>query len=99
MARRKLDGVIEAVRYQPGGKIEVVRAYERRGAVWTDRLLLGRKELVTRLEQGKRFVTGERKIYLGAVFEARQAVRLVEGSVVTDGQSKEQDSLAGVPIF
>jgi hypothetical protein len=99
MARLKLDGVIEAVRYQPGGKIGIVRAYERRGLVWSDRVLLERKELVERLEAGKRFMTGARQQYLGAVFETDQAVRLAQGSVVTDGQAAGQDSLDGVPIF
>ena len=40
---KKVDGVVEAVRYRDG-QIEVVRAYERRGAAFSDRLLLTRKE-------------------------------------------------------
>jgi len=31
MAQAKYDGVIEAVRYAPAGRISLVRAYERRG--------------------------------------------------------------------
>jgi hypothetical protein len=99
MARLKFDGVIEAVHYLPGGKIATVRAYERHGLVWSDHVLLERKELVERLERGKRFMTGERKEYLGNVFETSQKVRLSQGSVVTDGQAAERDNLAGVPIF
>ena len=34
---KKFDVVFEAVRYK-NGKIDVVRAYERRGAAFTDRL-------------------------------------------------------------
>ena len=45
MARKTIDGVIEAVRYSPDGAISVVRTYQRRGAVWSDHILLGRKEL------------------------------------------------------
>ena len=48
----KFDGVIEAVRYK-SGKIEVVRAYERRGATFSDHVLLDRKELLERLRGGK----------------------------------------------
>lgn len=99
MARTKFDGVIEAVRYTPGGQITLVRAYERRGAVWSERILLGRNELVGRLKQGKRFVTGQRKEYLGSNFQIGQTVRFMQGSVVTDGQASEQDHLAGVPNF
>ena len=55
----KFDGVIEAVRYR-GGKIELVRAYERRGATFSDRVLLDRAALLDRLKKGKRFVTGQR---------------------------------------
>jgi hypothetical protein len=38
---KKFDGVIEAVRYKDG-QIEVVRTFERRGAAFTDRLMLNR---------------------------------------------------------
>ena len=34
MAKLKFDGLIEAVRYAPDGKIILVRAYERRGATF-----------------------------------------------------------------
>ena len=99
MAGKKLDGIIEAVRYTPKGQIELARIYERRGAVWSDRCLLGREDLVARLKKGKRFVAGERKIYLGSVFSTGPAVRVVDGHVVTDGQSAGRDLLAGVSQF
>jgi hypothetical protein len=99
MARKKLDGVIEAVRYTPGGQIIVVRAYERHGVVWSDHVLLERKELSEQLKQGKRFVVGERKIYLGSVFETGTAVREMDGNIVTEGQTSGRDLLTGIPIF
>ena len=99
MAGLKLDGIIEAVRYESDGKIAVVRAYERRGAVWSDRLLLGRSDLVDRLKKGKRYATGQRKVYLGSVFDAGAAVRHVDGRIVTEGQAGERDILTGVPVF
>ena len=99
MARMKLDGVIEAVRYAPGGKIVFVRAYERHGVVWSDHVLLERKELSERLMQGKRFVVGERKIYLGSVFETGKAIHQMEGIIVTEGQTSVRDLLLGVPVF
>ncbi len=99
MARKKLDGVIEAVRYAPGGKIATVRMYERHGVVWSDHILLDRKELADRLRQGRRLAVGERKSYLGSVFETGKAVCQVNGSIVTEGQAGPRDLLAGVPIY
>jgi hypothetical protein len=99
MTSMKVDGIIEAVRYTPGGKIAVVRAYERHGVVWSDRILLGRQELSERLGQGKRFVIGERKIYLGSMFETGTAVHQVQDYIVTEGQASTRDLLNGVPVF
>jgi len=97
----KFDGVIEAVRYR-GGKIDVVRAYERRGPTFSDHVLLDRKALVERLEKGKRFVTGQRKELLASTFETGKAVSL-EGQngrqVITTRPQSEQDVLEGVPAF
>jgi hypothetical protein len=99
MSKMKLDGVIEAVRYSPDGKIIVVRAYERHGVVWSDHVLLGRKELSERLKQGKKFVVGERKTYLGSVFETGKVVRQTEDNIITEGQTSTRDLLAGVARF
>jgi len=99
MTRMKLDGVIEAVHYTAGGKISIVRAYERHGVVWSDHILLERKELSEKLKQGKRFVVGERKIYLGSDFITGTQVRQIEGNIVTEGQTSARDFLSGVPVF
>jgi hypothetical protein len=99
MARSNIDGVIEAVRYNSGGILTVARAYERRGAVWSDHVLLERKELVEQLKRGKRFVTGVRKNYLGSVFETGTAVHFTNDHIVTDGQTAARDLLVGVSIF
>jgi hypothetical protein len=98
MANKKLDGIIEAVHYAPDGRIAFVRFYERRGAVWSDALLLERKELAERLKQGKYFVTGKRKAYLGSVFQTGTAVQRREDNIVTAGKSGG-DILEGVPVF
>lgn len=99
MTSKKVDGIIEAVRYTSDGKIEVVRAYERHGVVWSDHIMLGRQELSERLKQGKRFVVGERKIYLGSMFKTGTAVHQVQDSIVTEGQASARDLLNGVPVF
>ncbi len=99
MARTKFDGVIEAVRCAPDGRLAIARVYERRGAVWSDEFLLERKDLVQRLKQGKRFVIGTRKAYLGGVFDVGKPVRLIEDQIVTDERPNGREVLAGVPIF
>ncbi len=99
MAHKKIDGVIEAVRYTPGGIISVVRAYQRRGAVWSDHLLLGRPELVEQLKSGKTFISGIRKEYLGGVFKPGPTVRYIDEHIITEGQAALRDLLAGVPVF
>ena len=97
----KFDGVIEAVRYR-GGKIELVRAYERRGATFSDRVLLDRAALLDRLKKGKRFVTGQRTAFLASTFEVGKPVNLVgrDGSlIVTTLAQHDEDQLEGVPDF
>ena len=99
MTSRKVDGIIEAVRYTPGGKIAVVRVYERHGVVWSDHILIGRQELSERLRDGKRFVIGERKTYLGSMFNTGDTVCQLQDFIVTEGQAGARDFLNGVPIF
>ncbi len=97
----KVDGVIEAVRYK-GGKIDVVRAYERRGATFSDRVLLDRKTLLDRLHAGKRFVTGQRREFLASTFEIGQPVKVLGGEekqVVATRPGLDHDELEGVPVF
>ncbi len=82
MAQVKYDGVIEAVRYAPPGRVAVVRAYERRGPTFSDRILISREELVRQLQAGKRFVAGERQAQMASTFTVASAICLVE----KDGQ-------------
>ena len=68
---KKFDGVIEAVRYK-NGQIEVIRAFERRGAAFTDRVMLGRNEFIERLKKGKTFFVGKRKEFLAGTFDVQE---------------------------
>jgi hypothetical protein len=99
MANKRLDGIIEAVRYSADGKIALVRVYERHGAVWSDHVLLERNALAEQLKQGKRYMIGERKILLGGVFKTGSAVREMKGTIITEGQRSTHDLLTGVPVF
>jgi hypothetical protein len=104
MAQVKYDGVIEAVRYAPPGRIAVVRAYERRGPTFSDRVLISREELVRRLQAGKRFVAGERQPQLASTFTVVSAICRVEKDgqkylATADTPVIGSDSLVGVPLF
>ena len=64
---KKFDGVIEAVHYK-NGQIEAVRVFERRGATFSDRIMVARKELLERLKNGQKFVVGKRKEFMASPF-------------------------------
>jgi hypothetical protein len=99
MAQKKPDYIVEAVRYSVEGNIAYIRVYERHGAVWSDHLLLERKEVSKRLAQGKCFVSGERKVYLGGVFNTGKALHQVDGKILIEEQTCSHDLLSGVPVF
>jgi hypothetical protein len=101
MARVDYDGVVQAVHYDNQGQVEWVRAFLRRGSVWSDYVQLDRDDLVDKINSGLRFRTGERIQYKGGTFETSLPVKLVkvnsqEVLIAGDGESKTDD-LAGVP--
>jgi hypothetical protein len=99
MARGKIDGVIETVRYAPDGRIKVVRMFERRGVVWSDHILVDRKTLVEKLNAGRKIVTGSRRQYLGSMFDTGARVSLQNGHIISDKQTPDRDCLGDVGVF
>ncbi len=99
----KFDGVVEAVRYLPDGRLALIRAYERRGPAFSDHILLDRQALVQRLKSGKRYVVGERLAHLGGTFKTGARLRLVGSAgqevIVTGAAASERDILEDVPLF
>ena len=98
---KKVDGVIEAVRYKDG-LIEVARTYERRGAAFSDRLLVTRKELLDSLKKGRRFVTGTRREFMAGTFEEGRQVQIVtrDGTeYIATNTSADRDNLEPAPVF
>jgi hypothetical protein len=73
---KKIDGVIEAARYK-NGQIIIVRAYERRGATFSDRILLERKTLLERLQKGQTYLTGSREELRASTFKVGKPVLVV----------------------
>ncbi|HEX9387429.1 MAG TPA: hypothetical protein VF918_13985 [Anaerolineales bacterium] len=99
---KKFDGVIEAVRYKDG-QIEVVRAFERRGATFSDRILVARKELLERLKKGQRFVIGKRRVFLAGTFDVQdkpvQVVNRNGKEIIATRTDADHDELEQAPVF
>jgi hypothetical protein len=103
MTPQKFDGVVEAVRYTPEGTIDTVRGYERRGAAFSDSVLIPRDTLIERIKAGKQFACGERKIFMAGSFLIKSTIHLVKSAnnvyLVTNIGPADHDDLKGVPLF
>ena len=99
---KKFDGVIEAVRYK-NGQIEVVRTFERRGAAFTDRIMLNRKEFLERVKKGKKYVVGKRREFLAGSFDVQEnPVRVLERDgqeILSTRAAADHDELEQAPVF
>ena len=102
MAKPKFDGVIEAVHYQADGIVAWVRVYERRGASFSDRLIVDRPTLIERIKMGRKYVAGKRVPLMASTFETTDPIRFLpnsNGGILVTGDGKtELDHLAGVPV-
>ena len=74
---KKIDGVIEAARYK-NGQIVTVRVYERRGATFSDRVLIDRKTLLERLKSGQQYVVGSREELHASTFNVGKPVLIIK---------------------
>ena len=104
MAKIPYDGVIEAVRTAADGQLELARAYEKRGLVFSDRILLTRADLIGRMKNGQKFIIGKRMPYMGGTFETIAPIHLVKGSSgdqisVSPSGSDQLDNLQDIPKF
>jgi hypothetical protein len=99
---KKFDGVIEAVRYK-NGQIEVVRTFERRGAAFTDRIMLDRREFLERIKKGKKYVVGKRKEFLAGTFDVQEKpVQVLERDgqeILSTRAEADHDELEQAPVF
>lgn len=103
MARVNYDGVVEAVHYAPDGNIAWVRTFERRGATFSERLILDRDTLISQLKEAKRYVAGKRVPFLGSTFEVSEELHLISVNgnelIVIGEQQPVTDNLKGIPII
>jgi uncharacterized protein YjhX (UPF0386 family) len=99
---KKFDGVIEAVRYK-NGQIEVVRAFERRGATYSDHVMVARKELLERLKNGQKFVVGKRKEFMASTFDVQdkplQVLNRNGNEIIATRADADHDELEQTPVF
>jgi len=103
MAKNKVDGIIESVRYTPDGQVDWVRAHLRNGKIYTDWVILERDKLIQEIKAGKEFQTGKRLPYMGGMFELKAAVKVIQENgkdilVVGDKQASH-DHLEDVPVI
>ena len=104
MALTKVDGVIEAVRYDEQGQLSMARLYKRMGPTFTDYVLLDRAQLVEMLQKNKRIYIGERLPRLSSSFRLGKQIFLTgpagqEVLSTSRSQVPEHDQLSGVPLF
>jgi hypothetical protein len=103
MAKTNYDGVIQAVRYDDHGQVLWVRAFLRRGPIWSDHIQLDRMELIDKLNSGLKLMTGKRVSYYGGTFETSNLVRVVKKNsheiLIAGDVDAETDNLEGVPLI
>ena len=98
---KKVDVVIEAVRYK-NGQIVLVRGYERRGTTFSDRVLLDRKTLLEKLQKGNQVLIGSREELKASTFKLDGNVQLIKQDNrewIATGPDATQDHLENTPIF
>ena len=98
---KKFDGIIEAVHYK-NGQIITVRAYERRGATFSDRVLIDRKGLLERIREGKQFLIGTRTQFLAGTFETGKSVQIINRDgkeFLSTRDQADRDELEQTPVF
>ena len=98
---KKIDVVIEAVRYK-NGQIVVVRGYERRGTTFSDRVLIDRKTLIEKLQKGNQISIGSPEEFKASTFKLDRKVLLVKHENrewISTGVDATQDHLENTLIF
>jgi hypothetical protein len=103
MSEKQIDGVIEAVRYTPGGNVDLVRVYEMQAPVFSDRLILTRDQIIQEMRTGKKFYVGESNPLQASTFKPGNPVVLSGPAgyevIVQFSGNKRHDDLQGAPQF
>jgi hypothetical protein len=103
MDHKKVDGVIETIRYDEKGKLSLIRVYERRGPTFSDRILFSRDQLIQKMRNGKKFHVGKRIQLQASTFELGKPVFLSgkpgKEFIVTQTDKPACDNLPDAPLF
>jgi hypothetical protein len=103
MAKSKIDGVVQAVHYNPDGQVAWVRAYMRRGPTYSDRVMLDRQTLIAQLKSGKRYFIGEPIPHMASTFKVKEPLNVIEKNgqqFLTAGvKDVDRDRLEGAPVI
>jgi hypothetical protein len=103
MTKKTIDGVIETVRYDPEGKVDLVRVYEKRGPTFSDVVILTRDQIIRKLRTGKKFYVGDRISLQASTFKLGKLVFLSgpvgHEVIISQAGSKDQDNLQDAPLF
>jgi len=99
---RKADIVVVAARYDGGGRLSQAQAYERRGAVWGDVVLLDREALFGKVQSRRKVFAGEARAEVPGDFILRGAIRArgaAGQTVLAQAASTAGADDLGVPLF
>lgn len=103
MTKLKIDGVVQAVHYNPDGQVAWVRAYLRRGPTYSDRVMLDRQTLIAHLKSGKHYFIGERIPQMASTFEVKEPLSVIEKNgklfLAAGVKDVDQDRLEGAPVI
>ena len=100
-SNRRADVVVVAAHYGLDRRVVWVQAYERRGRIWGDKVLLDRRALVERLQRKQRIHVGATRDIPGD-FELGPAVELHRsgaGAVIVAGAKPADFDALGVPVL
>jgi len=97
------DTVVVAARYGPqAGELLLAQAYERRGVVWTDVILLDRDDLLARVRSRRRIYAGEVRPDIPGAFTVHGRLQMVHDGArtyLTLGKGTARGDDLGVPLF
>jgi len=80
----------------------IVRVYERRGTTFSDRVLLERKTLLERIQNGQQYFTGSREELRASTFKVGKPVLIVkldDRELLATHENATRDELEEVPVF
>jgi hypothetical protein len=103
LATKKADVVLVAARYGPDGRVQIAQAYQRRGPIWGDLVLLDRGALVEALRRGRKVFAGRTRelshdfeLLHRLVLDGREDKAVVRAVVAAGADGRDQ---LGVPLF